>query len=62
MTDHERLRVAYFSEDTEHRHGGVTMQEVVSMLYQLGAKHRQRANEPLVVATTPRSGAHGPCG
>ena len=57
MTDHQKLLVAYFSEDTEHHHDGVTMQEVVSMLYRLGAKHRQLANEPLVVAATVRGGA-----
>ena len=37
----------YFSEATEHHHDGVTMQEVVSMLYRSGAKRRQFANEPL---------------
>jgi hypothetical protein len=51
MTDHERLVVAYFSDDTEHGYGGITMQEVVSLLYELGAKPRQLADERRVAAT-----------
>ena len=34
MTDHEKLLVAYFSEDPKPHPGDVTMQEVISMLYQ----------------------------
>jgi hypothetical protein len=45
MTHHQRLLVAYFSEAPEDRHRGVTIQEVVGMLYELGAKHRQLASE-----------------
>jgi hypothetical protein len=51
MTDQQKLLVAYFSEEPEH-HLGVTMHEVVSMLYQLGVKHRQLANEQPVGSTT----------
>ena len=56
MTDEQKLLVAYFSEETEHNLG-VTMQEVVSMLSQLGARHRELANEQPVVSTTVIGGA-----
>ena len=54
MTDHEKLLVAYFSDDTERDRGDVTMQEILNMLHESGARYRQRATELSVLATTLR--------
>ena len=46
MTDRERLLVALLSDDGvgyEHR-GNVTLVDVVSMLYELGAEYRRHAS------------------
>jgi hypothetical protein len=50
MTDHQKLLIALVSENNKGRQSDVTVQEVVSMLYSLGAEHRQRANKRPVFA------------
>jgi hypothetical protein len=60
VTDHEKLLVAYFSEDTERQRGGVTMQEVTGMLNDLGANKRKRVNEPLARDSTAEVARRAP--
>jgi hypothetical protein len=51
MTDHERLLIALLSEDGNEGRRAVTVEEVVSMLYELGAEHRHRAYEGLLLVS-----------
>ena len=50
MTDNQKLLIALFAHETPRGRRGVTVDEVVTMLYELGAEYRQRASE-LVLTT-----------
>jgi len=46
MTDHEKLMLALFAGDDLEREGPVTVEDVVLMLYELGARYRDRVALP----------------
>jgi hypothetical protein len=51
MTDHEKLLIALWSEDDSRSGGEVSVFDVMTMLYALGAEHRRIARRQLVHAT-----------
>ena len=50
MTDHEKLMLVLIGSDEPRRDATVTVGDVVSMLYELGARYRDQAGQRHVLA------------